>query len=124
MYKLWQYYTEHSILGPAIDEAAEYYNLQQWIGISASPSVHKILDKIDLSKLLLGGNSIYVKYDIPLKTSIEKNGWAINWSAYDTIMLKTSAIAKIVKNHLENARTIPIIFKWRNTLDFLTFCRK
>lgn len=120
--------TKNSVLGPAIDEVAEYYNLQQWIGISASPSVYNILDKTDSSKFDLYGNKIYVKYDIPLKTCIEKSGWAINWPAYELMVkkpsTKTDYFHNLIKDNLKKARTISITLKWRNTLDFFTFCKK
>jgi hypothetical protein len=34
---------EKMIIGPAIDEAAQYYKLPEWIGVSASPTAHRVL---------------------------------------------------------------------------------
>lgn len=115
----------NSIIGPAIDEAAEYHTLQQWVGISAAPSVHKILEKIDQSKLKLGNEGQrYVQYDIPLKNSTEKNGWAINWpirNSWRFIIQKKefSSLEQYIEYNLEKETAIPHVFKWRNTLDFL-----
>ena len=116
----------NSIIGPTIDEAAEYYTLQQWIGLSAAPSVHNILERIDPSRLIFKGTGpTYVKYDIPLKNSIEKNGWVINWPVLNTVIVpkhnqKTfSSLEEYVKYNLESVTTISKVFKWRNTLDFI-----
>ena len=119
--------SSNSIIGPAIDESAEYHALQQWIGISAAPSVHNILSEIDSSRLNSknGGRPTFVKYDIPLKESIEKNGWAVNWTMLNSNVAPTykntqfSSLEKYVRYNLETATSIPHVLKWRNTLDFL-----
>ena len=65
------------------------------------------------------------QYDIPLKNSTEKNGWAINWPMLNSDISpvydgKTySSIEQYVEYNLEIVTTIPHVFKWRNTLDFL-----
>lgn len=116
----------NSIIGPAIDEAAEYHTLQQWIGLSAAPSVHNILERINPSRLKSKNKgSTYVQYDIPLKNSTEKNGWAINWPMHNSDISPEhdskifSSIEQYVEYKLETVTGIPHVFKWRNTLDFL-----
>ncbi len=116
----------NSIIGSAIDEAAEYHTLQQWIGLSAAPSVHNILERIDPSRLKSKNKGpTYVQYDIPLKNSTEKNGWVINWPMLNSDINtehdgKTfSSIEQYVEYKLETVTAIPYVFKWRNTLDFL-----
>ena len=118
--------SSNSIIGPAIDEAAEYYTLQQWLGISAAPSVHNILSNIDSSRLDSKNiRPTFVKYDIPLKESIEKNGWAVNWTMLNSNATpkyknkQFSSLEEYVQYNLETATSIPYVLKWRNTLDFL-----
>lgn len=63
-------------IGEAIDDAAQYYELPQWIGISAAPKAHHILDEmdaVDYPKFDIG----FTQYNIPLKNSIESDGWAV-----------------------------------------------
>jgi hypothetical protein len=66
------------ILGPAIDEAAEWYTKPDWFGISLTPSasfgLEQLIDKgVDHSK-------IFIEYDIPMKTGVENvKSFALNW---------------------------------------------
>ena len=63
----------NSITGPAIFEAADYYEKPNWIGLSLTPSAHRQINN---------PSSGIVKYDIPLKNEIEKDGLAINIQKY------------------------------------------
>jgi hypothetical protein len=90
------------IVGPAINEAAECYELTEWIGISCAPSasltysnqggifralsdsnpVLKIKQtEVKLSEFSLGVNC-FVRYSIPTKRGIEALGWALAWPIY------------------------------------------
>jgi Mrr N-terminal domain len=120
------------IVGPAIDEAAEYYDLPQWIGISSSPSANKIIEDIYNSKKD-AVKDIFFKCDIPLKNSIEQNAWALQWAKEsDKVVLETSKSLEtsklqtpkytdtmhIMNNHLEKSYPIDVALKWRNTYKF------
>jgi hypothetical protein len=72
------YRSENMIIGPTVDEAAEYYRLPEWSGISTCPSASKILTDVEEMKASL--YDFFIHYNIPLKDMIEKNGWALNWS--------------------------------------------
>jgi len=40
------YQSQNLIIGPAVDEAAEWYTNIEWIGVSAAPTAHFILEKL------------------------------------------------------------------------------
>ena len=82
--------TNSLIIGPAVDEAAEWHPSADWIGISAAPSVNFILgymfeQAIDMKKSgddslfkIMGENKFFVRYNVPLRNG-EYNSWALNW---------------------------------------------
>lgn len=124
------YKSPNIIVGPAVDEAAQYYMLPEWIGVSAAPSAHKILeDKIEGIVRRFGTSNIFMKYDIPLKTGVERNGWALNWPLLNedipnhmnkssgSIYAKT--LKDVIKKQLVDSTDIYVAFKLRNTLEFL-----
>ena len=118
--------SDNSIIGPTIDEASEYYAQQQWIGISAAPSVFNILQNIDMSQIdSKNKKPTYVKYDIPLKNGVEKNGWVINWPMLNSDLHpkfdnKTlSSLQQYIGMKLSSVTEIAHVMKWRNTQDFL-----
>ncbi len=115
------------ILGNAIDEAEEYYELPQWIGISATASTHREIEKI-IKKRPLNQNLSFQLTDIPLDSSIEQNAWAINWPDF----ADPQQIQQMSKNWGEKFETMNDVFyanmkdlskirsslKWRNTVKF------
>jgi hypothetical protein len=64
------------LIGPAADEAAEFYDASNWVGICISPNTGMILDRQIVQK---GSRNFLVKYNIPQKTTTSL-GWALNWS--------------------------------------------
>ena len=118
---------EQLIIGQAIDEAAGYYTLPQWIGISASPSAHILIEKM-FRKDPKKTEELFQKFDIPLKKSIEQNAWALNWvDISDQFVFEYSKIPsdkkfenmrELIYEKLENTSDIDISLKWRNTMKF------
>lgn len=121
------YKDKQLIIGPAIDEAAAYYTLPQWIGISASPSANIIIEKM-YKKDPNSTGFLFQKCDIPLKKSIEQNAWALNWvDISDQYVNDNSKVISgkkyddtldIIFENLENYSDVGISMKWRNTLKF------
>ena len=71
------YSDDKFVMGEAIDEIGAYYDLShQWIGVSAAPSAQKIIEAV-LKDVDPTNN--FIKYNIPLRNSIEIDAWAINW---------------------------------------------
>ena len=116
-------------LGPAIDEAAEYYTMPNWIGISTAPSASLAIEqRTDVSL-----NEMYfVKYDIPTKNASEHNGWALAWPNLDLPggafndtgeRCRRYIADKLSAEYVINKPlSISVYTKYRNTLDFYDFC--
>lgn len=118
------------IIGPAIDEAAEYYELADWIGVLLTPSAIKIIKKPSFQKLIKfkKNEDYFVKYNIPLKTKIQRNGYALNIKRdYELLHLVTMIHLRktlpkqpetLLKREIEKISDPRILRKWRNTLKF------
>lgn len=110
-------------IGEAITEAAQYYELPQWIGVSASPSANFLLEQSD--KKTSSIFNYYKKCIIPLKNSIEQEAWAVNWPELYAEKISENEnnsnsedISKLIDAQLENAKNIDVALKWRNTRKF------
>ena len=106
--------------GPAVDEAAAYYSLPQWIGISAAPSANGVLSRAMLHPPYLDGG-VYKRHNIPLKASIEQDAWALNWPKQCEYEDDEGAMEKIVEHideRMEGLTDIGAALKWRNTRKF------
>ena len=110
-------------IGEAISEAAQYYELPQWIGISASPSANTKIEM--LSKQDRSIFNIYHKCSIPLKHSIEQKAWAVNWPRLNNVMNfdigrnePLPHVLDTIDENLEQIKNIDIALKWRNTKKF------
>lgn len=107
-------------IGKAITEAAQYYEMPQWIGITASPSAHAQLEK--WSKKDSSIFTYYHKCQIPLRHYFEQDGWAIKWPELydDSFNLDRSAnhILDKIDDQLKKITNIDVALKWRNTRKF------
>lgn len=115
------------ILGSAIDEAEEYYELPQWVGVSATASSHRKIDEL-FGKFPEDDNFVFRRTMIPLNSSIEQNAWAVNWPD----IAEPQKIQEMSKKWDEEFETMHDIFsanirdiskigpslKWRNTIKF------
>lgn len=70
--------TENMIIGPAIDEAAEFYEHSNWVGITLTPSAGQIIDKTMKEHNRHGW---YEKFIVPSNTGDEEV-WALNWPTH------------------------------------------
>jgi hypothetical protein len=107
------------IIGPAIDEAAEYYMEPQLIGASATRSAHNVLSH---ANPISGLDKVWKIDDIPLKRGVEYGGWVVRWPNFDVESKGSDAAGKIFQNYervidkqIEKANNIDIFLKWRNT---------
>lgn len=106
--------------GPAVDEAAAYYSLPQWIGISAAPSANSALSRA-IPRPSHRNNRIYRRHDIPLKTSVEQDAWALNWprqSEDEDEEGTMDAIIEHIDDRMGRITDIGAALKWRNTRKF------
>ena len=133
-----------SLVGPAINDAAQIYEDSDWIGVTTSPSASLTLEKerkidqidskldAELENIKISLNLYYeklkktfVKYDIPKKNGIEKNGQALVWPIVFTNNLESNKkIIEIFDKNLSNItyqnnfKKKDIYFKYKNTKDF------
>lgn len=74
------YESKSTLIGPAIDEAVNWYTKTNWFGVSTTPSASFFLDN------KWGDNEdkedFLIKYDVPLKDGNSINTWVLNWPAY------------------------------------------
>jgi hypothetical protein len=71
------YQSNTLVIGPAIDEAAEWYTQPEWMGVSAAPSASFGLSRLEDQKADI--SKWFVKYDIPSKAGYQKGEWALAW---------------------------------------------
>lgn len=130
---------EYSIMGDALIDVASYFELPNWIGISLTPSAHKIVNLKKLSGVTIKGN--LVNYDVPLKIGTEKDGIVLNMlsdylrtkqsiSEFDGPYRKyavtnkmdfSTSIDMMFTNMLLETNNIEYTVKLRNTLSYLKF---
>ena len=106
--------------GPAVDEAAAYYSLPQWIGISAAPSANSALSRA-IPRPSHRNNRIYRRHDIPLKMSVEQDAWALNWPRQSDDEDEEWTIEEIIEHiddRMDRTTDIGAALKWRNTRKF------
>ena len=118
------------LIGPAIDDAAEWYSKSDWAGVHLTPKTSYYIDyclaegvKKDQIKYLL------IKYNVPLKEGrILQDIWTVSWpSIYlkcDEDGQKTSISdfrQKILKIYSRNPIGIEHEKKYRNTIDYFDF---
>lgn len=121
-------HTENLILGPAIDEAAEFYEQDNWIGASATPSTYSILRKLSENKT---SNTVFsfIKYPIPRKQGMEKNGFAIIHNYWWKIKIchipemQGKTLIDLVHYYLEHGSDPTGNEKWKNLLDYIYYLK-
>ena len=71
------------IIGPAVDEAAEWYGKPDWIGISAAPSLLFALEQPPPlerdPKFSMMSNFLWTKWDVPLSDGKQMKTWVLDW---------------------------------------------
>ena len=114
------YSNDNLFTGRAVDEAAAYYSLPQWIGISAAPSANNVLNR-EMPRKPYRNGRMYRRIDMPLKTSVEQDAWALNWPKQCEEEDKEGTMEKIVEHineKMERITDIGAALKWRNTRKF------
>lgn len=112
----------YMLIGQPIDEAAEYHNMLQWVGVTAAPSANNALTEASKQNHFYSRN--WSRYAIPLKNGIEMNGWAVRWPIYfpldydPSIPKRIDKIRRTIARNLDIAPSIDVSLKWRNIRDF------
>lgn len=115
------YQTETLVIGPAVDEAAEWYEQPDWMGVSAAPSA-----AFGIERLREQGADVspwFTQYDIPLKAGVYKAGWALAWPK---LMTDTPLPNRVLTNRgllfevfSRNPVGVAALPKYRNTITFI-----
>lgn len=108
------YQSNRMVIGPAVDEVAEYYKLPNWIGISTSQSASSVLN--------MSGNhlsDVLIRYNIPYKNGMmEANGWALAWIKSDRSRFdKCMRILEWKQELLKREGNLDYV-KYANTINF------
>lgn len=65
------------VIGPAVDEAAAWYEAANWFGVYTAPTANFLIDKYDHSDPV---NPYYfLKYNVPMNDGTVYSSWIINW---------------------------------------------
>jgi hypothetical protein len=107
-----------TLIGPAVDEAANYYEKANWIGISLSPSTRSFLEQ---DTMIETDSDLTVKYHIPQKPGGSKLTRAVNWIDWDRSHRYRDLLVRKAKfyAHEQDKYT-----KYQNTMDFYDYCTK
>jgi len=68
----------NTVMGPAVSDAADWYDKADWIGIQTTPHATMYIDA-KLSRLGRKLHQTFVPYDVPMKTGGTLRVLAINW---------------------------------------------
>lgn len=125
--------SDKMIIGKAIDEAAEYYMMPNWVGLTMSPSAYNAIQRLRRENKLEKDRydkNLFIDYDIPLKIGIEK-GIAVNYLSrldvgwgkkfYEEAFGFTTKeeVKEIFQKELESLTDLNASLKIRNTIEFI-----
>ena len=70
---------EKAIIGPAIGDAASWYEKAQWVGVIATPRcglyINEMKEKFDATR----NDSLFISYSVPFKNSTSREMWVLSW---------------------------------------------
>ena len=110
------------VMGKTVEEAKDWHNRAQWIGIAATPSAGFVLDEIVRADAA-GIDPVrhcYAKYDIPSRRGTDA-AWAVNWprQCEETGMGGGAAeMMRIIRDGQKKAPDDDAALKWANTGKF------
>ncbi len=109
------------VLGESLEEAAEWYEQADWMGVMATPSAghlieQMVLDGWDMAESL-------VRHDVPLRNKNRYDTWAVNWPKYadeEAETVNSSGKATLLRSFRAYSGAISpvIVAKYANTLAF------
>ncbi|EPA06186.1 hypothetical protein [Candidatus Nitrosarchaeum limnium] len=116
-----EFYSSGSmIIGPAIDEAAKWYEHYDWMGISLTPSAGFLIDSYVTNG---NGSGWYRKYDIPHKKGVDNGVWVLDWANELPGVMKVLKDSRAPKIALYESFSKPpitpdVLSKYKNTENF------
>ena len=133
-----EFYVKKSmIIGPAVEEAAEWYEKPEWFGVSTTPSATYAIEFLrengGLSDEYI--NEFFISYPVPMKNGSTLESYAVLWPkefpSFEAAMSEDRE--KLFKdsriNLLESFSSSGLIgvsseLKYKNTLDFFDYVAK
>jgi hypothetical protein len=118
------YQSNTLVIGPAIDEAAEWYTQPEWMGVSTAPSASFGLSRLEDQKADI--SKWFVKYDIPSKVGPQKSEWALAWpreAAKEPLVSEKHLTTRglILDAFATRPISVAAAQKYKNTLAFYDF---
>jgi hypothetical protein len=116
------YQSNTLVIGPAIDEAAEWYTQAEWMGVSTAPSASFGLSRLEDQKADI--SKWFIKYDIPSKGGVQKSEWALAWprDAPKEFAEKDLTTRGLILDTFANRPvSVAAVQKYRNTLAFFDY---
>lgn len=117
------YQSNTLVIGPAIDEAAEWYTQPEWMGVSTAPSASFGLSRLEDQKADV--SKWFVKYDIPAKGGLQTNEWALAWpreAPKELVSEKHLTTRGLILDAFANRPiSVAAASKYKNTLAFFDF---
>jgi hypothetical protein len=118
------YQSSTLVIGPAIDEAAEWYTQPEWMGVSTAPSASFGLSRLEDQKADV--SKWFVKYDIPAKGGLQKGEWALAWpreaSKQSLVSEKHLTPRGLILDAFANRPiSVSAASKYKNTLAFFDY---
>jgi hypothetical protein len=76
--------SEHVLVGPAVDDAANWYNVHDWAGVVLTPNASYTLDRLVLKQKsnlekMETLDHLYVRYAPPLRKGNSSELWSLAW---------------------------------------------
>jgi hypothetical protein len=112
------------LIGPAVDDAAQFYEVANWSGIAISPSLSSVLEgNTETAK-----STIIVPYSVPQGKTDYALNWAVNWTGADSygrcrnILIEKCRTYADKYNVSHDFSDYNVYLKFKNTLDFYTHC--
>ena len=121
----------NTVMGPAVTDAASWYQKSEWMGLSCTPKTNSVLEYHFSDQKGYIDNIEYThKYDVPLKDGKKFNLYTISWPAvfHDKDILKESKKDNPRKWFLETLKDLPVPngaeIKYENTKEYFTFVER
>ena len=120
----------NTVMGPAVSDAASWYTLPEWMGISSTPKTNNYLESYYHSRDGYGDIAYLHKYPVPLKQGNYFDLYTIDWPSafFDKGLNKHDNPKEPRKRFLELLKELQVPLgtemKYENTKKYFTFIEK
>lgn len=127
------YESEKMILGPAIDEASQHYEIANWLGVHLTPSAFSVVDRLISSDDALKHR--FALYSVPVKIGQSIETYALALSNVDlyhffssqtdvSFLEEEHTLIGFIHYRLEHLDDVEGSDKWKNTLKYVQHMTK